>query len=260
MTFHLTAPDPYFLDKLAFEFTAPVPPNIPARDVGTHSVPGTGPYMITRYIPGRQILFSRNPYFREWSPAAQPKGSPDRIVWAFGPSRTRGRADRRREADWTDDTLPDAAARRAHTRAVAHQSGALNHLHRVQHQRPAIQPPPGPPRVQPRRQPPPFRGPARRPGRGRPGLPDPPPGVPGYRPYCPFTADPNPSGTWVGPDLSAARKLVAPSGTRACTSRSGPTMRLPTGPRAPSPPRSCASSATRPQFTSPHTPRGAGHQ
>jgi peptide/nickel transport system substrate-binding protein len=40
-----------------------------------------------------------------------------------------------------------------------------------------------------------------------------PPGIPGYRPYCPFTVDPNPAGAWVGPDVAAARKLVAESGT-----------------------------------------------
>jgi peptide/nickel transport system substrate-binding protein len=41
-----------------------------------------------------------------------------------------------------------------------------------------------------------------------------PPGIPGYQPYCPFTVYPSPSGTWLGPDLAAARKLVAESGTQ----------------------------------------------
>jgi len=41
-----------------------------------------------------------------------------------------------------------------------------------------------------------------------------PPGIPGYQRYCPFTVDPTPGGAWVGPDVSAARKLVAASGTR----------------------------------------------
>ena len=40
-----------------------------------------------------------------------------------------------------------------------------------------------------------------------------PPGIPGYRPYCLFTTDPSSSGTWVGPDLATARKLVTASGT-----------------------------------------------
>jgi peptide/nickel transport system substrate-binding protein len=41
-----------------------------------------------------------------------------------------------------------------------------------------------------------------------------PPGMPGYEPYCPYTVDPTPAGNWVGPDLAAARRLVAESGTR----------------------------------------------
>ena len=110
MTFRLTAPDPDFLDKLAFEFTAPVPPYIPARDTGRDPVPGTGPYMITGYIPGREVVFARNPYFREWSAAAQPAGSPDRIIWTFGTSVTRETAEiEDGQADWTDDPLPDVA-------------------------------------------------------------------------------------------------------------------------------------------------------
>jgi peptide/nickel transport system substrate-binding protein len=39
-----------------------------------------------------------------------------------------------------------------------------------------------------------------------------PPNTPGYRPYCPYTVNPNPGGTWTGPDLAAARDLVAASG------------------------------------------------
>src|SRR5215212_8605903 len=41
-----------------------------------------------------------------------------------------------------------------------------------------------------------------------------PPGFQGYTPSCPFTVDPNPAGTWTGPDLARARRLVAASGTR----------------------------------------------
>jgi YVTN family beta-propeller protein len=56
VTFHLGAPDGDFLYKLAFSFTAPVPASVPAHDVGTSPVPGTGPYMITRDVPrGKSI-------------------------------------------------------------------------------------------------------------------------------------------------------------------------------------------------------------
>ena len=41
-----------------------------------------------------------------------------------------------------------------------------------------------------------------------------PAGMPGYRPFCPFTRNPTRSGVWTGPDLARARALVAVSGTR----------------------------------------------
>jgi peptide/nickel transport system substrate-binding protein len=41
-----------------------------------------------------------------------------------------------------------------------------------------------------------------------------PPNFPGYRPYCPFTSEPNPrTGEWNGPDLQQATDLVEQSGT-----------------------------------------------
>jgi peptide/nickel transport system substrate-binding protein len=123
VTFHLTAPDPDFLYKLAFEFTAPVPAYIPARDIGRDPVPGTGPYVITRYIPGRQVVFARNPYFREWSAAAQPDGSPDTIVWTFGTSLTREITQiETGQADWTNDPLPGIAALAAQFPSQVHIS------------------------------------------------------------------------------------------------------------------------------------------
>jgi peptide/nickel transport system substrate-binding protein len=40
-----------------------------------------------------------------------------------------------------------------------------------------------------------------------------PPRAAGYRPYCPYTIDPSPTGEWKAPDLALARRLVAASGT-----------------------------------------------
>lgn len=40
-----------------------------------------------------------------------------------------------------------------------------------------------------------------------------PPNFPGYRPYCPYTADANAGGAWSAPDLAKARELVRKSGT-----------------------------------------------
>jgi peptide/nickel transport system substrate-binding protein len=39
-------------------------------------------------------------------------------------------------------------------------------------------------------------------------------GFPGYRPYCPYTIDPSRAGTYVGPDLALAMRLVRESHTR----------------------------------------------
>jgi peptide/nickel transport system substrate-binding protein len=40
-----------------------------------------------------------------------------------------------------------------------------------------------------------------------------PPGIPGYRPFCPFTTNPSETGAWIIPDLARADRLIASSGT-----------------------------------------------
>ncbi|HEY7044180.1 MAG TPA: ABC transporter substrate-binding protein, partial [Nocardioidaceae bacterium] len=80
VTFHLQHPDPDFLAKLAMPFAVAVPPEVPPHDSGRHPLPATGPYMITRWTKTQHVLV-RNPYFREWSPDAQPDGYPNRIAW-----------------------------------------------------------------------------------------------------------------------------------------------------------------------------------
>jgi peptide/nickel transport system substrate-binding protein len=64
-----------------------------------------------------------------------------------------------------------------------------------------------------------VRQPGRRPEPGGRGAAQPtcqiiPLGLPGYRPYCPFTADPGAAGKWIGPNLARARRLVAASPTQ----------------------------------------------
>jgi peptide/nickel transport system substrate-binding protein len=215
VTIRLVAPDPDFLDKLTFEFTAPVPAYVPMRDTGRGPVPGTGPYMITGYSPGREVVFARNPYFREWSAAAQPDGSPDRIVWTFGTSLAREAAEiEAGQADWTNDPLPDIAAISAQFPAQVHVNALPSIVYTSFNTRVA---PFSDPRV--RRA---FSLAADRasyvtaiggPDQAEPACQILPPGIPGYQPYCPYTADPGASGNWVGPDLAAARRLVAASGT-----------------------------------------------
>ncbi len=80
VTFHLTAPDADFLAKLALTWAVAVPEATPGRDIGTHPVPATGPYMIAYRKKGSAKLV-RNPRFRQWSADAQPDGYPDTIVW-----------------------------------------------------------------------------------------------------------------------------------------------------------------------------------
>ena len=42
-----------------------------------------------------------------------------------------------------------------------------------------------------------------------------PPNFPGYKPYCPYTLNPGPGGegSWTGPDMDEAQRLVRHSGT-----------------------------------------------
>src|SRR5262249_44721565 len=80
VTFHLAAPDPDFLYKLALSFAFVLPPNAPKRDVGHHPLPALGPYVIRKYRPRHELELVRNPYFHARSPAAHTAGYPDKIV------------------------------------------------------------------------------------------------------------------------------------------------------------------------------------
>ena len=51
VTFHLARPDPDFLYKLTLAYANVLPASTPGRQART-PLPATGPYMITRYIPG----------------------------------------------------------------------------------------------------------------------------------------------------------------------------------------------------------------
>lgn len=61
---HLVIPRGTFTDELGLMFVAPVPPGTPARDQSSSPPPATGPYAITRSVPGRGWSYVRNP---EWS-------------------------------------------------------------------------------------------------------------------------------------------------------------------------------------------------
>jgi YVTN family beta-propeller protein len=217
VTFRLVAPDPDFLYKLTFPATNPVPPGVPKRGVGTRPMPGTGPYKIARYVPKRELVFVRNPFFRVWSQAAKPAGYPDRIVWRLDVKEDAAtRAVEKGEADVAYDFVPPALLTEVRTRYASQ-------LH--------VDPIPGTYFYLLNARVPPFDDVRVRralnyavdrdavieiagAGVAQPTCQVLPPSFPGYRPYCPYTANPSASGRWVAPDLGRARRLVAASGTK----------------------------------------------
>ena len=107
LTFHLAQPDPNFLQELASPFGYVVPAGTPNHDIGTHPLPATGPYKIQSYTPNQQMIFVRNPHFKQWSSAAQPDGYPDRIVMKLGlPLEDATTQVEKGEADWMYDIPP----------------------------------------------------------------------------------------------------------------------------------------------------------
>jgi len=78
--FHLVAPDLLFLYNLTV-FVYAIPPTAPRAKELTAPPAGTGPYQIVDYVKNKKFTLVRNPYFRQWSFAAQPDGYPDRIQW-----------------------------------------------------------------------------------------------------------------------------------------------------------------------------------
>jgi YVTN family beta-propeller protein len=216
VAFHLTAPDADFLYKLAFSFAAPIPPSVPRHDAGTDPVPATGPYMIARYVPGLEVDLVRNLMFREWSAAAQPEGFPDRIVWTFGlPVEEEIAAIVAGRADWMADPVPDVAGLSARFDSQVHVNPLLGIAYAAFN---VTVPPFDDLRV---RRAVSFAADRRKavsllggPDAAQPTCQIIPRGLPGYRPYCPFTVDPGASATWIGPDLARARRLVAASQTQ----------------------------------------------
>jgi len=220
VTFHLEAPDPDFLYKLALPAAFAVPASTPLHPRGF--VPATGPYMVASFDPKHGLRLVRNPRFREWSADAQPRGIPDEIV-----ERVKGSPDAHIRA--VVDGLADVAS-------VAWNAGtpspsAIASV-RTRHA--------GQLRLPPSKitwylslntRVPPFDSRAARQafnlaidrrrlrdltvGRelGTVTCQALPPSLAGYRRHCPYTRDPSKDGSWTAPDIERARRLVATSGT-----------------------------------------------
>jgi peptide/nickel transport system substrate-binding protein len=217
VTFHLGAPDPDFLFKLTeFAYSAPVPPGTPDNETGSGTVPGTGPYKIVAVSP-TEIRFVRNPFFHEWSHAAQPTGNPNSIVWRTARSAQAAlTAIEQRRADWFFGQIPAAQSPQLELQVPAQLHS--NPLFGVEF-------------IPLNTNLPPFNAIRVRQalnfaidrakiaqlyGGSRfatPTCQPIAPALPGYRRYCPYTLHPRPSGAWSAPNLARARRLVAQSGT-----------------------------------------------
>ena len=221
ITFHLSTPDPDFLYQLALPTFDAVPASTPVD--AKLPLPATGPYEIASYQPKPGVVqLVRNPHFRVWSVAGQPPGYPDRIVERYNYTGAAAvRAVQRGKADitadggdqtwspsvtaslqthylsqiyvfpmlsvlglWLNTRLPpfdNVKVRQAlnyavdRNKLVAINGGAISALLTCQ------------------------------------VLTE---GTDGYRRYCPFTAKPDATRTYHGPDLARARRLVAESGTK----------------------------------------------
>jgi peptide/nickel transport system substrate-binding protein len=218
VTFNLTAPDADFLYKLTEQgYSAPVPPRVPDHAEASTVPLGTGPYRIVT-ASERVVKLERNPWFREWSGAAQPEGNPDAIQWRFVASAQEAVdqvADG--QADWFFGLIPARQYRSLQltspSRVHSSPQFAVDFVHLNTHLAPfndvrvrralnyAID----------------RRALVRMYDGGSYATPTCQPlapGLPGYRRYCPYTINPSPSGAWTGPDLRKARELVRQSGTR----------------------------------------------
>jgi peptide/nickel transport system substrate-binding protein len=210
VTIRLSKPAPEFYDDLAE--TAAVPVSTPLAQV-THPLPTTGPYMVQQYRPEASLVLVRNPYFHEWSHAAQPAGFPDRMVFTIDPTWDQ-QPDQPPSStfDWFDAIAFDLDALRARFGDRLHVSSALSERYLFLNT--SV---------------PPFNSLAARRAVSyaidraavKAAWSNPsqdtcqvlPPAVRGYRPYCPYTLRPDANGTWQGPDLATAQRLVRQSGT-----------------------------------------------
>ncbi len=215
VTLRLTASDPDFILKLALGVIVPIPPGTPMNVAARQPIPGPGPYKLSR-ITRREIVFVRNPQFREWSHAAQPDGHPDEITWRFGSSpEQEAAAVIDGHADWTDDLPANLSAIAEHHPGNLHSntSPTLFFLQINTHNRPFNDP-----RVRRALNYAIDRAAVLRMYGGTaantPTCQTIAPGLFGHRQYCPYTADPGTNAPWVAPDPRRARLLVDASGTR----------------------------------------------
>jgi YVTN family beta-propeller protein len=219
ITINLRRRDPELVQKLAMPLMAIVPAATPRRALTRSAAPGTGPYRVARLTAGRRATLARNRYFRARPAEGRPDGFADRIEISV---RRESAAIEDAAADRLDVALVFQTLNARHIAALRTRLGtrlrsgsfalldfAFLNTHR-----------------------PPFDDARVRRALNlaidrahvvdliggavvaSPSCQLLPPGLPGYRPACSFTASPSPAGIWRGADLTAARRLIAASGRR----------------------------------------------
>jgi peptide/nickel transport system substrate-binding protein len=223
VTIQLSRPDPDLPYKLALPQASLLPSGGPGEPAEGVAIPGTGPYRIAGAITGSgSAQLVRNPYFTARPATDRPAGFADEIV--FERTATLGQRIDAVEHDDADLVTVDRSGRQmspallqglvtAHPGhvTVSAQLGVDTMFLNVR------APPFDDVRVRHAvnlaadrtRMAATFGGPIG----AEPACQVVPSTLPGYSPRCPFTRSPNPGGVWAGPDLPAARRLIAESGT-----------------------------------------------
>ncbi|HEY3726732.1 MAG TPA: ABC transporter substrate-binding protein [Solirubrobacteraceae bacterium] len=218
VTFHLARRDPDFLYKLTLAYAEVLPGSIPDSQARS-PLPATGPYQLSRYVPANEVLLTRNPHFREWSAAAQPEGFPTRLLLRLDLSGAQGVSSVAHGGADFMANLGQIPGRHATYFLVHHRDQArVNPMMETSFMFLNVRTAP-------------FNDiRVRRAlnlaldrarivdsygGRvaARPTCQILPPGIPGYRRYCPYTRNSAGDGRWRAPDLLRARRPVAASGT-----------------------------------------------
>jgi peptide/nickel transport system substrate-binding protein len=218
LTINLTGPDPELIDQLSLPFAFAVPSGTSLKLAGNNVPPGTGPYMWKSYNPNSEAVLVRNPYFKQWSAAAQPAGYPNEIIEKYGAlvsNEVTAVQNGQANEVFDGDQIPSDNLAQLNSPKYANQVHvntltadwyfALNT------------------RIAP------FNNVKARQAinyaanraayvkiAGGPQLAVPtcqilPPNYPSYVPYCPYTTGSH--NTWVAPDVAKAKQLVQQSGT-----------------------------------------------
>src|SRR5215471_4675515 len=219
VTINLVAPDSEFKYRLAVPHASIVPASSPPKDAGTKLIPGTGAYYFASYDPNKAVVMKRNPYFKQWSAAAQPKGYPDEITESFGlPVESQITEIENGQADWTVEAPPPDRLTELGTKYASqvhvtpltafwyapmnvnippfNSLKARQAVNYAVNRNAAVKI---------------FGGPRL----ATPSCQVLPPGFPGHKDYCPYTK--KPGAKWSAPDLAKAKALVKASGTAGQT-------------------------------------------